>query len=226
MTDANVRAVPDWWGSVRSIPAGGWVLLLVLHLVVIVLVDTLFLAGSFTAVLLLGALVAAGAWYAGLRVLHARHGAVPDLRRLPLLWAWLVLLDITGLLNLRFDADVLVPGYLPAVASLADLALRYVFALLPMVVLLDGRGPLRAVRLLHRSWRTVVPVALVVVLGFLSEQVVQLVLVTATTGYQRPDGFVALMVGNLVFSTLRAVLTTAVLYTTYRLATADEPLPA
>ncbi|MFB9366267.1 hypothetical protein [Kitasatospora albolonga] len=226
MIDAtNVPGAPGWWDGIRSIPAGRWGLLLAVHAVAAFLASAVYLGQSFAAALLLGGLVAAGAWYAVLRILRPGSEAPPAPGRLPLLWAWLVLLDLPGLLDALRDLDgVTVSAQLRALASLVDLGLRYLFALLPVVLLLEGRSPLRAVRLLHRSRRTVVPVAAVVVLGFVAEQVFQYVLFASTLD-AAPGEFAPQLTGTLLFAAVRGALTTATLYVTYRLATAEEPQP-
>ncbi|KQV13944.1 MULTISPECIES: hypothetical protein [unclassified Kitasatospora] len=181
----------------------------------------------------------AWSWSAKLRILDGGHGFLsalrPDLRRIGWLAGWLLALDVIGLLgflsfvDIDAYADFVFSPAMPAVL-LGALYLKFAAALLPMAILLEGRGVRRAWRLTHRHWRTVLRVLPVVVLGRVASDIVHRWLVTAAFQYSPQPSYPLVQAGALLAGALLDTLTAVLLYTAYRLSpsvTADAgPEPA
>ncbi|QKW22541.1 hypothetical protein HUT16_28760 [Kitasatospora sp. NA04385] len=167
-----------WWAVAKERAVGCWWQLLVvelLHLVVLAVLSTVVSGAgavrSATAVLLfaVGAVLGAWRWSARLRLLDGERDLVRALRtagspvlRLALLTTAVNPYGLAWLAStLLSDDDSLMRSLAPVLFPLG-LCLAAVFALLPMAVLLEGRGLGRSWRLLRGSRSSVLRVGLVV----------------------------------------------------------------
>lgn len=179
-----------------------------------------------------GGLGAAWSWSASLRILEGGHGFLsalrPDLRRMTRLWGWLVALNLLDLLRLLGDVDGgayfdLIRSPVAKVILLAFLYLAFAAALLPMAVLLEGRGFRRAWRLSHGGWRTVLRVLPVVVLGLVASEALKYSQLVAGLGMFPPPSYLPLVqAAAFLAGALKGTVTVVLLYAAYRLA---EPGP-
>ncbi|MFE0459500.1 hypothetical protein ACFW1A_09595 [Kitasatospora sp. NPDC058965] len=197
----------------------------------------LFLAGSVWSAVADG-LLAAWSWSTVLRILDGGHrvGSAlrPDLRRTARLWGWLVALgglDQLGLLSLLGPGVYgdLVLSHAMAVFQLAALYLSFATALLPMTVVLEGRGLRAAWRLSHGSWRTALQIVAALVVGGVLAELAELPQAAALSSYPYPVYLPLLQAAGLVLTTFGRVLTAPMLHAAFRLRrpvrtpAADEP---
>ncbi|WP_030244700.1 hypothetical protein [Streptomyces sp. NRRL S-350] len=183
------------------------------------------------AALAVHGLAAAWCWSAGLRILDGGTGLAsalrPDVARVARLGGWLVLLNVTGVLGLIADIDVdafagLVFSPVWKAVALSCAYLVFAAALLPMAVLLEGRGVRRAWRLTHGSWRTVAWVLPVVVLDALASAVLTSLPLTAAGVYPRPSSYPLLQAAALAGGAVKGAAVAVLLYAAYRRAAAPR----
>ncbi|MFB7662795.1 hypothetical protein ACFC1R_02465 [Kitasatospora sp. NPDC056138] len=243
MIELAERPRSTWWGLIRLTPAACWWRLLAVEvlfgaadLAVLTFCTTLggsgLWAASDTLRLAVSGLIAAWGWSAKLRILDGGHGILsalrPDPRRIGRLAAWLVALDVLGLLRLLIHIDIetytaVVFSPAMAVVYLGSLYLAFAAALLPMVILLQGQGLRRAWGLSHGGRRTVLRVLPVVLLGALVIEVLEhWQAVVLSTSPQPPYFFLVQAAGLLVRVPL-GTLTAVLLYVAFRLS---SPVPA
>ncbi|BAJ31835.1 MULTISPECIES: hypothetical protein [Kitasatospora] len=201
---AKERALPCWW-QLLAVELAQLVVLAVLGGVA----TGSGAAGQATAVLMfaIGAVLGGWLWSARLRLLEGERDLVRALRtegapvlRLALLTS---AVNVSGLVWLAsalfFDGDSLVRSLLPVLIP-AGLALGALAAMLPMAVLLEGRGLGRSWQLLRGSRNSALRIAAVV----LGQAVLSVVLPGALP--------------SLLLSPVCAVL----LYASYRLSLDEE----
>ncbi|WP_441246400.1 hypothetical protein [Kitasatospora sp. McL0602] len=237
MIDEGGRPGGAWWGTVRTAFGVGWRLLVVQVVFSAVGVGgqwvgwALQRAGmglaGYVVMLLSGGLAAAWGWSAKLRILDGGHGVAaalrPDLRRVGRLAVWLVVLGLVGLLevlrylDVRLYVDLVVSSAILPI-QLGALYLAFGAALLPMAVLLEGRGFGRAWGLSHGDWRTALRVLPVVLVhSFLSAMLEQVQLVELAS-HTPPSELLPAYVLSCVLAALLALVTTVLLYAAYRSA--------
>ncbi|MEV4611384.1 hypothetical protein AB0K43_02110 [Kitasatospora sp. NPDC049258] len=243
MINVTERPGASWWALVRGMSAACWWRLLVVEVLLAVAglaVTTVgwMLVGAglppvgYLVVLAAGGLAAAWKWSAALRILDGGHGILPalrpDPRRTGRLWLWLVALDLAGLMTLlEFVGGPLIysldlPTVLPAI-ELASLYLAFAAALLPMAVLLEGRGFGRAWRLSHGGWRAVLRVLPVVLIGSAASSALEQGQIGAIGSYPPPAYLLLLQPVAALIGALLSTVTTVLLYAAYRLS---APHPA
>ncbi|WP_457033502.1 hypothetical protein [Kitasatospora sp. P5_F3] len=221
---AAERLTACWWQLllVEFLFAGaGWIVLTLC----LVFTGTDLLTARDALLLAAGGLGAAWSWSAKLRILDGGHGILsalrPDLRRIGWLAAWLAALDVTGLLDLLSSVDLATYADLvqsPAIGAvhLGGLYLQFAGALLPMAILLEGRGVRRAWQLTHGGRRTVLWVLPVVVLGAIASAVSRQVQVGTLLQHPMPSYLPLVLAGTLLTGVLLGALSAVFLYVAYR----------
>ncbi|MER7754204.1 hypothetical protein [Kitasatospora sp. NPDC097643] len=243
MINTGERADRSWWALVRRTTAASWWQLLLVHTAVAgaflgleklstQLLRSGELSGAHLLTVVAGGLVTAWGWSVSLRILDG-GGLLRALRPAPLrlgrLWCWLVALNISGLTVVVVMSDLttystfLISPEMKAI-QLLTLYLAFAGALLPMAVLLEGRGIVRGLRLSHGGWRTVLRVLPVLLLGWIVSGVMNERETLALVVYPRPTGIVAEQVERFLVEVGQGALTAILLYAAYRLA-APKPNP-
>ncbi|MEV4556802.1 hypothetical protein AB0K51_07360 [Kitasatospora sp. NPDC049285] len=218
----DTPGLPDatWWGIVRERTTACWWQLLLVNLGLAVahlvaMTATRFLGYNLTEILVqdgVGALLGALAWWVQLSVLT---GARPDPRRIAPLTLWLLLCNPQTLQDVAWlwsPATLLDPTDLPVALLIAAVGiyLTAVGLLLPLPAFLEGRGPVRTVRLLHSGWPTALRLA-ALTFGTMAFRSAFLQFYSTAAG----EPYVLLL--NLVALPVSAV-TAVLLYATYRRA--------
>ncbi|MFC8452935.1 hypothetical protein [Kitasatospora sp. NPDC057223] len=238
MIEWTERPGDSWWTLVRGSLAACWWRLLVVQVLFGGLAWTLvplhalsYLHGPWVVTealqLAAGHLLAAWGWSAGLRILDGGHGILsalrPDVRRIGRLSCWLVALDLVGVLRLLVYVDggaytdiVFSPAM--SAIQLASLYLAFAAALLPMAVLLEGRGLRRAWRLSHGGLRAVLRVLPLVLLGTFATEALQYAQIVALGTYPRPSYLVPLQAAAFVLGVLGGALTKVLLYAAHQVS--------
>ncbi|WP_280726749.1 hypothetical protein [Kitasatospora sp. MAA4] len=238
MIESTERAGNTWWALIRGKLAACWWQLLAVQVlfagaVVAELRLSVALDGSGLRMagdlflLAANGLTAAWSWSAVLRILDGGHGILsalrPDLRRVWRLAGWLVALDVFGLLRLLCDIDV--NAYVDIAFSpmmkavlLGSVYLLFAAALLPMAILLEGRGFRRAFRLSHGGWSTVLRVLPVVLIGSVASSGLQYWQTTTLGTFPAPPHAVLVQVAAALGGALKDALTAVLLYAAYRLS--------
>ncbi len=236
MIELTEQPRTSWWTLVRGKPAAcGWRLLAVQLVFAVAGAGELRLRVALQgdaprvvldlALLVVGSLTAAWSWSAKLRVLDGGRGIPsalrPDLRRIGRLGGWLAVLDVFGLLRLFSDIDIdayvgLVVSPLMNAVRLGYLYLLFAAALLPMAILLEGRGIGRAFRLSHGRGLTVLRVLPVVLLSGLVTSVLQQWQIMTLGTLPEVSSIGLVQVAALLIEVLKDVLVAVLLYAAYR----------
>jgi len=232
-----------WWALIRERLAACWWRLLVVEVLfgAAVMIEQMLglllkrfdlgLAGDLW-MLAAGGLATAWRWSTELRILDGGHGILPalmpDLHRIRRLWGWLVALNILGLLDLLIYVDSgLFANYVTSplwdAVRFGALYVSFASALLPMAVLLEGRGADRAWRLSHGDWRTTLRVLAVVLLGSLASAVLHYAEGIARGPLASASRLLLVLVAALLIYVMLSVLTTALLYAAYCLSPHRRP---